>query len=99
MERNSSVEQIVRFKKSGFERSAEVIRAHAALYPGVNEEQWEAVLQGAVSMMAGLWPLANPGHNVLEALRHPDVNQPPWDFKSLMVRNLSSMIKGQTRKI
>jgi AcrR family transcriptional regulator len=97
LERNSSVEQIVRFKKLGFKLFGELAQAHERLYPKLGVEQWPAVLQCAISMMAGLWPLANPGESVLQALRHPEINQPPWEFETLMVSGLTALIRGHAK--
>jgi AcrR family transcriptional regulator len=97
VERNSSVEQIVRFKKASFKLFGELVQAHERLYPELSAERWSVVLQCAVSMMAGLWPFANPGENVRQALRHPEVNEPPWEFETLMVNGLTALIRGYTK--
>jgi TetR/AcrR family transcriptional regulator len=94
MERNSSVEQIVHFKRTGFALFAELVEVHRKIYPALDAAQWTAVIQTGVSMMAGLWPLANPGENVLKALRHPDVNEAPWEFERLTVDGLAAIIRG-----
>ena len=94
MERNSSVAQIVEFKKVGYQRYGMLIDALESTHPGLSKEQWATVAQCAYAMMAGLWPIANPGDNVLEALRHPDVAQTPWDFKASLERGISALIRG-----
>ena len=59
MERNSSVEQIVEFKKVGYQRFGELIQTLEQIYPKLDTEQWVLVGQCAVCLMAGLWPFAN----------------------------------------
>ena len=94
MERNSSVEQIIEFKKVGYERFTKLIAAFEAAYPKLNHQQWVMVAQCGYAMMAGLWPVANPGDNVLEAIQHPSVNQPRWQFKDALEHGLSALIRG-----
>lgn len=94
MERNSSVEQMVEFKKVGYGRFAELIEALEAAYPKLDQEQWAFVARCGYAMMAGIWPVANPGETVLETMGHPDVNQEPWDYKSILERGLSALVRG-----
>jgi AcrR family transcriptional regulator len=94
MEKNSSVEQIVHFKKLAYERFGELLQTLEHIHPQLNLEQWSFVVQCAITMMAGLWPFTNPGENVIAAMQHPDVNRTPWEFEPLMVHGLSSLIKG-----
>ncbi len=94
METNSSVEQIVAFKRDAFVLGDELVRTLHHLHPRLSIEQWMTVVQCAISMMAGLWPLANPGQNVIAALQHPDVNRPAWEFKPIMTHGLSALIRG-----
>ena len=94
MERNSSVEQIIRFKKSGYELLGQLIETLERVEPRLDAGQWMTVVQCATSMMAGLWPLSRPGENVIEAMGHPDVNQRPWEFGSVMTRGLAALVRG-----
>jgi hypothetical protein len=94
MERNSSVEQIVHFKRLAYERFGGLVQALERAYPKLRADQWATVPQCAVAMMAGLWPLANPGENVLQALAHPELNRSPWKCGRLMVSGLSALIQG-----
>ena len=94
MEKNSSVEQLVQFKKLMFERVGELVQTLERVHPRLNSGQWSVVVQCAVSMMAGLWPLCNPGENVVEAMQHPDVNQPCMEFEPLMASGLAALIRG-----
>lgn len=93
-EKNSSVEQLVKFKQRGYQRLEKLIETLELTLPTLKKEQWIIVVECAISMMAGLWPLANPGENVIEAMKHPDVNQAPWEFEKLMRHGLVSLIYG-----
>lgn len=94
MERNSSVEQLIKFKKQGYTTYQELLESLVSVFPRLNQQQWIMVIQCTYSMIAGLWPLSNPSENLLEALRHPEVNQPPWEFESTMTYGLSALIHG-----
>lgn len=94
MERNSSVEQLIKFKKQGYTTYQELLESLVSVFPRLNQQQWVMVIQCTYSMIAGLWPLSNPSENLLEALRHPEVNQPPWEFESTMTYGLSALIHG-----
>ena len=94
LEENSSVEQLVHFKKLMFEQVGELIQTLERVHPQLNSQQWSVVVQCAVSMMAGLWPFCNPGENVVEAMQHPNVNQPCMEFEPLMASGLFALIHG-----
>ena len=94
MEENSSVDQIIAFKKVGYQRLTKLIEALQAVYPKLTHEQWFVLMQSSVALIAGLWPLANPGEKVIEATMHPEVNQPTWDFKSILERSMGALIRG-----
>lgn len=94
MEKNSSVEQLVEFKKVGYERFGRLLEAFHQTYPAIDQDGWVLVAQCGYSLMAGLWPHTNPGDNVREAMQHPDVNQAPWEFRPLMEMGLKALIHG-----
>jgi len=94
MEKNSSVAQLVEFKKVGFERFGKLLEAFHSTHPSIDHNGWVLVAQCGYSLMAGLWPHSNPGDNVVQAMQHPDVNQPLWDFQPLMERGLRALIRG-----
>lgn len=94
MERNSSADQIVHFKKVGYERFTNLVETLERADPRLSTKAWGKVVQCAFSLMSGLWPLSNPGENVLKAMRHPDVDQSPWEFAPLMTQGLSALIRG-----
>ena len=76
------------------ERVGELVQALEQVHPQLNSQRWTVVVQCAVSMMAGLWPFCNPGENVVEALQHPDVNQPCMEFNPFMASGLAALIHG-----
>lgn len=98
MEKNSSVEQIVEFKKTGFALMGELVQTLTELYPKLDAEQWGTVVQCSIALMAGLWPLTNPGQNVQEALQHPDVQESVWEFEPLMKYGMQALILGNLSK-
>lgn len=94
LEENSSLEHLVPFKKTGFEKMAELAAHHHRLYPRLKTETWGEVLTAFVALMAGFWPLCSENHTVKQAMRHPDVNLEPWDFESKLTFALEALIKG-----
>ena len=98
LEKHSSVERIVEFKKVGYERFGRLIAAFHEAHPSLDVGEWVLVAQCGYSLMAGLWPHANPGDKVVEAMNHPDVNQPLWDFSVIMQAGLCRLIRGRKQK-
>ena len=94
LEQNSSVEQLTLFKKRSFERAAELALAHHSLYPELNPDQWGEVINTAVALMAGMWPLCNGNEIVEQAMKHPSVGLAPWDFEQKMTFALKAVILG-----
>ena len=94
MENNSSVEQVVEFKKTSYQQVDQLVQVLEQVEPALSAEAWASVVQLAVAMMAGLWPMTNPGENVVEAHNHPEVQRPVWNFEELMARGLSALIQG-----
>ena len=94
MEKNSSYEQLVDFKKKGKDRLSALIGTFVVVYPELNSEQWLSIVQCGFSMICGLWPFSNPGDNVVEAMQHPEVNQEPWEFEPVLYHGLSALIRG-----
>lgn len=92
MERNSSVDQLVLFKKQGHEQFLEVVATLEEHCPSLNSEQWAVVVQCAFSMIAGLWPIANPSENIIEALQ--EVKQTPWEFEPVLTFGMTALIQG-----
>ena len=96
LEKNSSVEQIVQFKKKGFALMNDLVQALADAYPKLVVEQWGTVVQSGIALMAGLWPMTNPGENVNEAFERLDMEDSIWKFEPLMKMGLEAVIRGTT---
>lgn len=97
LEKNSSVEQLVPFKKRGFQQIAELAEKHNKLYPSLSVETWGEVISCTVALLAGMWPLCNGGDVVEQAMAHPEVNLPAWDFAEKMTFSLKALILGVGR--
>ena len=97
MEKNSSLDDLVAFKKDSFSGARYLAEVHAELYPGLSVETWSQVLNCAVGLLAGLWPLCNGNETVEAAMRHPEVGLEPWDFPQMMRFALRSLILGATQ--
>lgn len=94
MEKNSSLEDLVAFKKESFSGARYLAEVHARLYPELGVGIWGQVLNCAVGLLAGLWPLCNGNERVEAAMRHPEVGLEPWDFRQMMGFGLRSLILG-----
>ena len=97
MERNSSLDDLVAFKKASFSGADYLATIHHSLYPELSVEIWGRVLNCAVGLLAGLWPLCNGPEVVEAAMRHPQVGLEPWDFRQMMGFALRSLIVGAGR--
>lgn len=98
MEKNTSLDQLVEFKKIGYDRFARLLEAFHQAYPALDREDWLLVAKCGYSLMAGLWPISNPSENVVAAMEHPDVDQLIWDFEEVMRGGLESLIRGIEKK-
>ena len=94
MEKNSSVEQLVAYKKEAFHHMKVLAVQHHALYPRLKIESWAEVISLIFVLKSGLWPLCQNGETVMAAMQHPEVDQQPWDFASKMRFALKSLIEG-----
>lgn len=94
LERNSSMDEVVKFKASGNLHMGPVIESLCTVHPTLAPDQWIRVIETAVAHMAGLWPMCNPGEQVAAAMQHPDVGQTPWDFKSRMTETFQTLVRG-----
>ena len=84
MEKNSSLDDLVAFKRDSFSGARYLAEIHARLYPELGLDMWAQVLNCAVGLLAGLWPLCNGNERVEAAMRHPEVGLEPWDFRKTM---------------
>ena len=98
MEKNSSLEQLVAYKKESFAGAQQLAELHHRLYPRLSVDVWKEVLNSAVALLAGLWPLCNGNEKVDEAMLHPEVGLEPWDFRKMMGFALESLILGAAQR-
>jgi len=94
LEKNSSVDQLVLFKKQGFERMRRLASLLHQLHPRLSPECWGEICTATVGLLAGLWPLCRNRMSVVKALAHPEVNLKPWDFRQKATFALSALIRG-----
>ena len=94
MEKNSSVDSLVPFKISGYDAFSRLVAVLAERFHQLDAGQWSMVGRCGYALMAGLWPIANPGPNVRLAYEHPDVMEPPWEFESLFYSGIKSLIRS-----
>ena len=94
LERNSSVEQLVKFKhQSGIELQG-LLESLIGAYPALGMEQWYQIIACGFSMIVGLWPISNPGDRLLEAYNHPSVFQDPCAFEPFLTFGFKALIQG-----
>ncbi|MCA9779043.1 MAG: TetR family transcriptional regulator [Candidatus Eremiobacteraeota bacterium] len=98
LEKNSSLEQLVAYKKESFAGAQQLAELHHRLYPRLSVDVWKEVLNSAVALLAGLWPLCNGNEKVDEAMLHPEVGLEPWDFRKMMGFALESLILGAAQR-
>jgi AcrR family transcriptional regulator len=94
LERNSSAEQIVEFSQNGQALIGKLVQALARVDLGLDREQWTLFVQCSTSLIAGMWPIANPAENIREALDRAQLKVEKWDFATLMRRSLAALIIG-----
>ncbi len=92
MEENSSPEQLAAFKKQTLADWQKLIGALYETHPAIDAEAWTNVIKLTVSLMSGLWPLANPSDVVVQAAKESGWQDYPWDFARLMKAGIIAFI-------
>jgi AcrR family transcriptional regulator len=95
LERNVSVETVRQFKLGAIvrnQRLADVIARHV---DGVRPDAAVEVASMASTFIAGAWPLANPGPNVIAATEDPDLVAAHVDFQTRMARMLFLLLSAE----
>ena len=95
LESNSSVDQIITYKKQCLRNLGELVSALNEKHPILNEKQWNNFLHNSAALMIGLWPMSNPSDKVREAMNHPEVNYPAVDFKTSLEHGLKALLLGE----
>ena len=98
LESNSSLEQIITYKKQSLRNIAELTAVLKQKHSDFDENQWGNFLHNAAALMIGLWPMSNPSEKVREAMNHPEVNYPCIDFKSALEHGLTSLLLGEVQR-
>ncbi|MEO0604280.1 MAG: TetR family transcriptional regulator [Myxococcota bacterium] len=94
LECNSSVEAIVEFKlrvKALGERQAEVI---ASKLRWLTPEAAMQLTHFQMALLQGMWPYHEPPDNLVEALRHPDLEGMHMPLEPALERAMTVMIRG-----
>ena len=94
LERNISVERVIDVKR-GFTDMLEAMgdAIHRAA-PSLGHDGAETTLKTSVTLVAGLWPAANPSGNVEKALEHPDISHFREDFRKTLARTMTYLMRG-----
>ena len=94
LERNSSLEQLVAYKKETFAGGLALAELHRSIYPRLDLDTWMEVINASVGLLAGLWPLCNSNDTMEQAMRHPEVGLEPWNFSKMMRFAMKALISG-----
>jgi AcrR family transcriptional regulator len=100
LERNVSVDSVREFKRRAIARNGRLASLIRGLVPELSERAALEIASLAHSLLAGLWPLANPGPVVRAATEDPELAAAHVDFTGRMTRGLLLLLAGQlaTRK-
>lgn len=95
LERNVSVDSIREFKRRAIARNVRMANLVQALLPDLPEQAALETASLATTLLAGLWPVANPGPVVRAATEDPELAAAHVDFAGRMTRGLVLLLAGQ----
>jgi AcrR family transcriptional regulator len=95
LERNVSVDSVRDFKRRAIARNAALANLIRGLLPDLTERAALEIASLAHTLLAGLWPLANPGPVVRAATEDPELAAAHVDFTGRMTRGLVLLMAGQ----
>jgi AcrR family transcriptional regulator len=95
LERNVSVDSVRDFKRRAIARNVRVANLIRALLPELSDRAALETASLATTLLAGLWPLANPGPVVRAATEDPELAAAHVDFTGRMTRGLVLLLAGQ----
>lgn len=95
LERNVSLESVRGFKRRAIARNVRVADLIRGLLPDLSDRAAQEVASLATTLLAGLWPLANPGPVVRAATEDPELAAGHVDFTGRMTRGLVLLLAGQ----
>ena len=100
LERNVSIDSVREFKRRAIARNGRLASLIRGLVPELSERAALEIASLAHTLLAGLWPLANPGPVVRAATEDPELAAAHVDFTGRMTRGLLLLLAGQlaTRK-
>jgi AcrR family transcriptional regulator len=95
LERNVSVGSVRDFKRRAIARNGRLANLIRGLLPDLTERGALEIASLAHTLLAGLWPLANPGPVVRAATEDPELAAAHVDFTGRMTRGLVLLMAGQ----
>ena len=95
LERNVSVDSVRDFKRRAIARNVRLATLVRGLLPDLTERAALEIASLAHTLLAGLWPLANPGPVVRAATEDPELAAAHVDFTGRMTRGLVLLLAGQ----
>lgn len=95
LERNVSVEAVLRHKHATQQMAIEIIRILTTAVPELSEEDATEVIVALLLVAAAAWPYAQPGEALAAAYaQDPTVGAMHRDFTTLIQRTLTLTIRG-----
>jgi AcrR family transcriptional regulator len=95
LERNVSVDSVRQFKRRAIARNVRLANLIQAALPDLSGGAALETASLATTLLAGLWPLANPGPVVRAATEDPELAAAHVDFTGRMTRGLVLLLAGQ----
>jgi len=94
LERNITVDNVIRFKMALREQVQRVVAAVGAALPSLSDDDVMQLLSATIHLTGGVWQAAHPSPAVNEALKHPELNPARVDFEQQMQRYLIIFLRG-----
>jgi AcrR family transcriptional regulator len=95
LERNVSVDSVRQFKRRAIARNVRLANLIQGALPDLSGGAALETASLATTLLAGLWPLANPGPVVRAATEDPELAAAHVDFTGRMTRGLLLLLAGQ----
>jgi AcrR family transcriptional regulator len=98
LERNITVDNVVRFKMALSEQVQRIIVATGAALPSVSDDDIMQFLSTMIHLTGSVWQSAHPTPAVIEALEHPNLKFARVDFEQQMRQCLIIFLRGLRAK-
>jgi AcrR family transcriptional regulator len=95
LERNVSVDSVREFKRRAIARNVRLANLIRGRLSDLDDRAALETASLATTLLAGLWPLANPGPVVRAATEDPELAAAHVDFTGRMTRGLFLLLAGQ----